>query len=277
MDWNLAFIPALLIFVVSAIAGANIWVRSRAAQRGVGDALGHDQAVAGGRNRRDTRLRALNLTATNRRKGNDMCTASWRTLVRRTVVLAALAAGGTVVTVATATPAGAATNTAMHVRGTQTPVDEAQGLYRMHSAPNRTGLVGDWVYTSYTVVYQSPSFVVAEGTETFAGCVDTSRDDRCQAAEPAGNLYFDYTLWVRFNPVTGDFLGGRCVHPITGGDGGFAGASGLLTMRDVPVNGSVRTTYRGTVVLAAGTTTAARTTAGATAAARVSAVPARGC
>jgi hypothetical protein len=216
-----------------------------------------------------------------------MPTASWRSAWRRTVVLTALAAAGTAVTIAPASPAGATTGTAVQVRGTQTPVDEAQGLYRMHSAPHHTGLVGDWVFTSYTVVDQSLSLIVAVGTEAFAGCLDscldTSRDDQCQPTEPAGALTFSYTAWLRFNPATGDFLSGRCVHPITSGDGGFAGASGLLTMLTVPIGDAMRTTYRGTVVLAAssGTATAARTAAptaaAPTAAAAASAVSAHGC
>jgi hypothetical protein len=196
------------------------------------------------------------------------------TALQRTVILAVLATLGTASAVTAATPARAATNTAVQVRGTQTPVDEANGLYRMHSAPGRVGLVGDWAFTSYTEVHRSPSLVVAKGTEAFDGCLDTSRDSRCQPTEPTGHLYLDYTLWLRFDPATGAFLEGRCVHPITGGDRGLAGAGGLLTMHDVPIDGSVRTTYRGTLVLAAAN---ANPSAHATSASARASAPPHGC
>ena len=48
------------------------------------------------------------------------------------------------------------------------------------------------------------------------------------------------------------------MHPITGGNGGFANARGLLTMHDSPVGNQVRTTYQGTVVLHAVSASAAR-------------------
>jgi hypothetical protein len=63
-------------------------------------------------------------------------------------------------------------------------------------------------------------------------------------------MRFAYLYWASFDS-DGNLLRGQCVHPVTGGDGSFTGARGVLRMVDRPVGGGeVRTTYRGRVVLA---------------------------
>jgi hypothetical protein len=66
-------------------------------------------------------------------------------------------------------------------------------------------------------------------------------------------MTFTYALWIKFDPAllpdVFSELAGGCVHPVTGGSGAFAGARGLLTMRDRPVGDVIETTYRGSLAL----------------------------
>jgi hypothetical protein len=155
-----------------------------------------------------------------------------------------LAAAGAPVLLWTAPPAGATTDepTTLHVEGTQTQVSES--LYRSEGA-----LLGDFWILTFVPLYESDSLVIGTGTERFEGCVDVDLDAACEANEPSGELRFDYIQWATFDPSTGALVEGNCVHPITGGRDSFVGARGLVTMHDVPVDGEVRTTYQGTVVL----------------------------
>ena len=132
--------------------------------------------------------------------------------------------------------------TTLFVDGTQTQVSE--NLYESHG-----GLLGDFWILTFVPLYESESLVIGTGSERFEGCVDLDLDAACEASEPSGELRFDYIQWATFDPATGVLVEGNCVHPITGGSGGFEGARGLVTMHDVMENGDVLTTYEGTVVL----------------------------
>jgi hypothetical protein len=165
---------------------------------------------------------------------------------RRSATLAVLATVCLVLTAATSATAAPTTATdgptTLKVRGTQTLVEGNK--YRSDG-----GLLGDFWILTYVPTYESDSLAIGTGTERFVGCVDVNRNNKCGAREPSGELRFDYIQWVTFDPSTGALIEGNCVHPITGGSGSFKGARGIVTMHDVPANGGVRTTYRGTVVL----------------------------
>lgn len=145
---------------------------------------------------------------------------------------------------ATVAPATATTDepTTLLVNGTQTQVSE--NMFESFG-----GLRGDFWILTFVPLYESESLVIATGSERFVGCVDVNLDDDCEASEPSGELRFDYIQWTTFDPSTGVLIEGNCVHPITGGSDSFQGARGLVTMHDVVVDGDVRTTYEGTVVL----------------------------
>ncbi len=76
--------------------------------------------------------------------------------------------------------AGAAASV-LHVRGTQTVIDENAGTFAMHGT-----LVGTWYTTSFVPSYDSPSLFAATGTEKFVGCVDANRDRHCGGSDPHG-------------------------------------------------------------------------------------------
>ncbi len=145
---------------------------------------------------------------------------------------------------ASVAPATATTGepTKLRVQGTQTQVSE--NLFKSHG-----GLLGDFWILTFVPLYESESLVIGTGNERFVGCVDVDLDSDCEASEPFGELRFDYVQWATFDPSTGALIEGNCVHPITGGSDSFQGARGLVTMHDVVVDGDVRTTYEGTVVL----------------------------
>jgi hypothetical protein len=70
----------------------------------------------------------------------------------------------------------------------------------------------------------------ASGTETFIGCLGGD----------CGSFFTTFTFTAKF---VGDVeVHGRCHHPIVGGTGDFAGATGVINMHDEP-NGCVR--YKG--------------------------------
>lgn len=96
-------------------------------------------------------------------------------------------------------------------------------------------LIGCW-YTD-TGVYKnvSPTGFLATGTEHFVGCLGSS----------CGTLFTTFTFTATY---VGDVEAhGRCHHPITGGTGAFAGATGSINFKDDP---SGCATYHGEVKLA---------------------------
>ena len=137
--------------------------------------------------------------------------------------------------------------------------------------PSVSTMVGDlngtWTTTEFDFTYDDQAgSVVGWGTERFDGCLDRRNDGRCGGSDPAGALTFRFVYWALLDPATGALIEGRCTHPVTGGEGAFAHATGVIHMRDTPqADGSVRTTYRGRLVLRE---PAAQRTARATAASR---------
>jgi hypothetical protein len=156
--------------------------------------------------------------------------------MRMKLIVAALAAAAAAVSV-TGTSAAATT---VPLSGTQTVFDEAKGIYQMHGS-----LVGTWYTTSFVPRYKSASPFVATGTEKFVGCIDSNRSAACDAGEPSGTLKLTFVYWGDYNPRTKALLRAACVHPIVGGSGSFARASGVFFMKDTPVGKTIRTTYHG--------------------------------
>jgi hypothetical protein len=154
--------------------------------------------------------------------------------------------------------------TVLTVHGTQVPVDPDNGVYRM-----RGDLVGRWVAYAGRVLHNDPTLFVLSGKERFNGCVDKNHDKRCGSGERAGRMNFAFLYWASFDK-DGNLIRGQCTHPVTGGTRGFTGARGLLHMVDKPVGDSVRTTYRGRLVLHGGPARTAATSRGAVARSAVS-------
>lgn len=128
------------------------------------------------------------------------------------------------------------------IAGSQSCPGANSGTYRMAG-----DLVGCW-YTDDFVVTQAKdnpggSFK-ASGTEHFVGCIDTNRNGACGAGEPSGTFNTTFTFTAKLAP-TGDEIHGRCHHPIVSGSGGFAGASGVLSFKDIPSEG--RFPYHGNI------------------------------
>ena len=172
-----------------------------------------------------------------------------------------LTAVASAVAVATLTPSGASgaptdppntgrDPTTVAVRGRQIPIVADQGTYLMGG-----GLIGRWtVLTARTLpgysIPDAPWTLVQTGQEQFAGCIDRNKTARCDAADPFGQLHFDYLAWSTYDPHTGRLIEGSCVHAITIGAGDFSGARGIVTMHDRPVGrDGVVTTYQGQIVL----------------------------
>jgi hypothetical protein len=131
--------------------------------------------------------------------------------------------------------------TTYRVSGEQTVVDEAAGTYEMHGA-----LVGDWATTSFTEIATSPIYR-GKGTELFSGCLDVKRDGKCKG-DPSGTLNFRFRYWALFD-AAGGLVWGTCTHPVTGGTGAFAGATGVVAMVDTPTPEGVSTSYIGNLTL----------------------------
>jgi hypothetical protein len=163
-------------------------------------------------------------------------------------------------------PAGTARP--LHVKGTQTIVNEAKGTYTMHG-----DLVGSWRVTAFTTNYQgADGRFVGSGKELFSGCRDTNLNGACGAGEPKGTIRLTFVYWASFNPKTKALVSGRCVHPVTGGTGAFAGIKGIIHMTDTPAAGGVETTYVGSLTYGGQTPAAVGAVPGRTLAGRGAAV-----
>jgi hypothetical protein len=93
-------------------------------------------------------------------------------------------------------------------------------------------LIGCWYLDTYNPVDSDRSAgLIAYGTEHFNGCLG----DRC------GTFNTTFTFTAKYGS-DGAEIHGRCHHPIVGGSGGFAGATGVVNMHDLP-NGCVA--YKG--------------------------------
>lgn len=141
--------------------------------------------------------------------------------------------------------AGAAVST--QVRGVQRPAVASDGCggvgdgfaWMAGSGQDGTaGLIGCWWITSGELgVFTRSGVVTGTGTELFAGCLDRAGDGVCDPADPAGTLSFFFRYSVKYDPAFTALEHGRCYHPVTGGTGGFAGATGSLQFHDDPVTG----------------------------------------
>ena len=113
------------------------------------------------------------------------------------------------------------------VNGLLTPDTEGVCTEDAASVANYTvtgNLTGCWYIDEWTIRNETPSGAIqAGGTEWFSGCLDGNR---------CGHFWTTYTF--TYKVVDGVETHGRCHHPITGGDDGFAGASGVLQMHDLP-------------------------------------------
>lgn len=116
------------------------------------------------------------------------------------------------------------------------------------------GLNGDWTTTVAGWRFDDATGRgVAWGTETFSGCLDRLRNG-CDTADPSGTMSFNFIAWQKYDPQNEyAFVTGACIHPVTGGTGGFKGAHGVIAMKDTPQSdGSVTTTYVGALTIPSG-------------------------
>lgn len=116
----------------------------------------------------------------------------------------------------------AANNGTTIVRGDQLAAGTCpDGGYRMTGS-----LVGCWwIDTFETNSDPDNSTVRATGTEHFTGCLGST----------CGTFFTAYTFTAKTDgpwPTSAE-IHGRCHHPVIGGTGGFAGASGEISFHDV--------------------------------------------
>jgi hypothetical protein len=159
----------------------------------------------------------------------------------------ALAAIVACVVAAVATAAGGP----LALKGSQIPIDESKGEYAM-----KGGLIGNWYVESFDPTHRGKDGrLVASGKESFLGCHDLDGNGKCDSTDSSGTLRFTYMYWATFTK-SGALVRGECVHPITGGTGGFAKSTGFVHMWDKPAPGKkVVTTYTGVIQYANATTT----------------------
>lgn len=129
------------------------------------------------------------------------------------------------------------------VSGVQQPT-ATPGVYTMTGS-----LIGVWTTTSIVATVITPSGVInGSGTEQFDGCLDADRNGACGVSEPTGQLFFSFTYSTKYDTFSWAEIHGRCHHPVTGGGGDFAGATGVLDFHDDPVTGCA--SYNGHISLA---------------------------
>ena len=162
--------------------------------------------------------------------------------MRIRILVAALAA---VLSCVVATPASASQN---QVSGVQTPatipVCSSGSTAAAACCPHPElgtftmtgGLVGYWCEDTINVTKDqvTPSgieLVHFSGTEHFTGCLDVDNDGTC-TGDPTGTLFFTFSFTGQFDAATGNEIRGRCHHPIVGGTGDFAGATGVINFKD---------------------------------------------
>jgi len=130
------------------------------------------------------------------------------------------------------------------IAGSQNCPNADSGTYRMAG-----DLVGCWYTVTFDVVQENDNpggKFKASGTEQFVGCLNTNGNGTCDSGEPSGTFDTTFVFTAKFAP-TGDEIHGRCHHPIVGGTGAFAGASGGISFKDIPSEG--RFPYHGEINL----------------------------
>jgi hypothetical protein len=101
-------------------------------------------------------------------------------------------------------------------------------------------LQGCWYFESLDPAGGTPSGAFrGSGTERFIGCLDGNQD-KC------GSFVSTFTTTAKYDTASGTEEHGRCNHEIVGGEGYFAGASGVINMHDDP-NGCIY--YKGHITL----------------------------
>ena len=154
-----------------------------------------------------------------------------------------------VVVVAFAAAPVAATAAVYTVSGNQVSSSDTEATMTGGLSGTWTTAVADYRYDEAT------GRLVAWGTESFTGCLDRQRNG-CDRSDPYGTMTFKFKAWQQYDPQNGAFLTGACIHPVTGGSGGFSGASGIIAMKDTPQpDGSIRTGYVGVLTIPSGMTT----------------------
>ena len=159
-------------------------------------------------------------------------------LLRRRIVAAGLA--GLIGTFALVTTAYAEPG-ATAVLGRQVAVDTCGGASGGAATFVMTGdLDGCWYTDTFDLVAAGPNgLVVGVGQERFVGCID----DSC------GTLFLKFVFVGKFDAGGAELWGG-CHHPILGGTGDFAGATGAVSFVDDPDgSGLPPADYTGRVIL----------------------------
>lgn len=166
-----------------------------------------------------------------------------RVTLRRFALLVGLVAAVAVMAVQAAAGGGAiVVRGDQLIAGAENCPNADAGTYLM-----RGDLVGCWYTDTFNPVSENPGGGFrASGTEHFVGCIDTNGNGTCGAGEPYGRFDTTFTFTAKF-ASTGDEIHGRCQHPIVSGTGGFAGASGVLSFKDIPSEG--RFPYHGNIQL----------------------------
>ena len=128
-----------------------------------------------------------------------------------------------------------------NVEGVATFVDECGGATSLATLEMEGSFTGCLYTDEITRARFSPDGVyVEEGFETIAGCWDSPDGEKC------GTLQTSYRFIATFAP-DGTQLSGGCTHPIIGGTGDLAGASGLIVFRDDVAAGTAD--FRGEIIL----------------------------
>lgn len=168
-----------------------------------------------------------------------------RFMFPRLAVFVAIAVAVSIVAVQAAAGAGAViVRGDQFIAGSQACPNAQPDTYRMAG-----DLVGCWYTTSFEILQANDNpggHFKASGTEHFVGCLNTNGNATCDAGEPSGTFDTTFVFTAKFAP-TGDEIHGRCHHPIVGGTGAFAGASGGLSFTDIPSEG--RFPYHGEIKL----------------------------
>jgi hypothetical protein len=164
---------------------------------------------------------------------------------RRAVLLVGLVSAVALVAVQAGVGAGATiVRGDQFIAGSQNCPNAQPDTYRMAG-----DLVGCWYTLTFDVTQANDNpggKFKASGTERFVGCLNTNGNTTCDPGEPSGTFDTTFVFTAKFAP-TGDEIHGRCHHPVVGGTGAFAGASGGISFKDIPSEG--RFPYHGEITL----------------------------
>jgi hypothetical protein len=128
--------------------------------------------------------------------------------------------------------AASASNGAVQIAGLNAPDTTGRCTDPGHIAASvmSGSLDGCWYIDTIDKFQPTPSGALyTTGTETFDGCLYGD-------AAKCGHFHTTFTFTSKWagEPLNSQEIHGRCNHPITGGDGYFAGVQGVLHMHDLP-------------------------------------------